>query len=95
MVVFFGVIMYKVSLIFSKTTESYSPIDQQNENEASNDETLGEVSDSHSRKTVPRIERTLSTGSGDTRPMKDESEHLDTDIFNEEGLQDKVLKLKL
>ena len=96
LIVFSGVILYKVSLIFGNNTEAYSPIDQQNDNESNNNiNDPGPVGQSNDKITRPRIERTPSTGSGNRGQPKDDSSPEETDEFIEEGLQDKMLKLKL
>jgi len=112
LIVFTGVILYKVSLIYSNNhnAETYSPIDQHNENESDdndyNKETLQvgkgriHVDNSTTNRIIPRprIERTSSAGSGNKGPSNidyDSTPQEETDEFMEEGLQDKMLKLKL
>jgi hypothetical protein len=128
LIVFSGVILYKVSLIFADNTETYSPIEQ--ENEIQNDCFVKEETDTETRtrtgsnKSIdgggrlqdyasnrslissPRLDRASSSiGNGDSRiPIKDDRQgnaldttktNLDIDEFVEEGMQDKILKLKL
>lgn len=96
LVVFSGVILYKVSLIYANNAETYSPIEQQNENEHNNDEPIGQANNTFNRITRPRLERTQSNATGNmTETMKVDSPQEETDEFLEEGLQDKMLKLKL
>ena len=96
LIVFSGVILYKASSICTNN-EAYSPIHQQNENESSNDEGLEAAADPVNRHSRPRLERTPSAESGNRGISKDFSlqDPTDADDFVVEGIQDKMLKLKL